>query len=169
MKLVNPSDISESEYDSFIADFMRANERMVPYSLYQKGKGFQGYIRSLNDESSGIGIPDNWVPSSTFFLVDDNGKIYGAVNIRHRLTDELMIEGGHIGYGVRPSARSSGCGTRILELALEKARELGISKALLTCNKQNTHSARVIQKNGGRLDSEGMKDDHVVQRYWIEL
>mgnify|MGYP000020588512 CR=1 FL=1 len=168
MKLVDPEDISESEFNSFVAEFKRAEERPVPYALDQGGKNFQDYIRSLNDASRGKGLPDTWPPASTFFLVGANGKIYGAVNIRHRLTDGLRIEGGHIGYGVRPSVRSSGYGTRILEFALEKARELGISKALLTCNKANTHSARIIQKNGGRLDFGGVIDGHVVQRYWME-
>ena len=56
----------------------------------------------------------------------------------------------------------------MLKLALEKARDLGITKALLTCDKSNVASARVIRKNGGRLDSEEMLEDHMIQRYWID-
>jgi predicted acetyltransferase len=85
------------------------------------------------------------------------------------LTENLRIEGGHIGYGIRPSARNQGCGTKILELALEKVREMGIKQVLVTCDKDNVHSARVIQKNGGKLDSEIEKDNKIIQRYWIEL
>ncbi|MDO9576609.1 MAG: GNAT family N-acetyltransferase, partial [Candidatus Cloacimonadales bacterium] len=105
----------------------------------------------------------------TLFLVDDAGKIYGAANIRHRLTENLKIEGGHIGYGIRPSQRGKGYGTKLLRLALQKIKELGIAKALITCDKENTHSAKVITNNGGRLDSEIAKDGRIVQRYWVGL
>ena len=169
MKLVEPENISESDFNTFMAEYRRTGERPVPYALDQAGMRFQDFIRSLNDASKGKGLPDTWPPFSTFFLVDTDGRIYGAVNIRHRLTDGLRINGGHIGYGVRPGARSSGYGTKILELAFEKARELGISKALLTCNKTTPHSANIIQKNGGRLDFEGLIEGRVVQRYWVDL
>ncbi len=169
MKLVGPSDIGEQEFNEFVDEFKSVNEDLVPYSLNQKDRTFPDYVRSLNDESIGKGISDSWVPASTFFLIDDTSRIVGATNLRHRLTDGLRIDGGHIGYGVRPSSRSSGNGTTILELALEKARQLGLGRVLLTCDKDNAHSARTIEKNGGRFDSEEIKGDRLVQRYWIEL
>jgi len=36
-----------------------------------------------------------------------------------------------------------------------------------TCDKENVHSAKIIQKNGGKLDSEIENDNKIVQRYWI--
>jgi predicted acetyltransferase len=101
-------------------------------------------------------------------LVDESRRILGAVNIRHRLTDNLRFEGGHVGYGVRPSARNKGHGTRILELALAKLGELGVDRVLVTCDRENLASARVIKKNGGVLDSETEIDGRTTQRYWIE-
>ncbi|MCD4817877.1 MAG: GNAT family N-acetyltransferase [Candidatus Cloacimonetes bacterium] len=85
------------------------------------------------------------------------------------MIDKLRIEGGHIGYGIRPSARNQGYGTKILELALKKVSEIGIKKVLVTCDKQNIHSARIILKNGGKFDSEIEYNNKIVQRYWIEL
>jgi len=169
MRLIDPLKIDESEFNDFINEFKVAKEDLVPYSLNQRDLNFQAYVKSLNNESLGKGIPEHWVPASTHFLIDDEGKICGAVNIRHRLTEKLRIEGGHIGYGVRPSARNQGYGTKILELALDKAREMGINKVLVICDEENIHSARIIQKNGGKLESEIEKDDKMVQRYWIEL
>ena len=169
MKLVSPSDINEKEFNEFIAEFISAKEPFVPYSLNQNGKTFQEYVVSLNDESIGKGIPEGWVPATTCFLVNEEGKIYGAVNIRHRLTDNLKIEGGHIGYGIRPSVRNRNHGTTILKLGLEILRKMGILKVLVTCDRENINSARVIQKNGGKLDSEIEKDRKIFQRYWIEL
>ena len=59
----------------------------------------------------------------------------------------------------------------MLKLALKKARALGIGRLLVTCDKDNIPSARVIQKNGGVLDSEGVDPDdgRLTQRYWIDL
>jgi predicted acetyltransferase len=169
MKLVEPSEIDENEFNDFIAEFKKAGEGLSPYSLNQKGLNFNQYIKSLNDESLGKGLPEGWVPASTYFLVDNSGRIYGAVNIRSRLTEHLKTEGGHIGYGIRPSARNKGCGSKILKLALEKIKELGIKKVLIACDKNNIASAKVILNNGGKLDSELVRDGKIVQRYWIKI
>lgn len=169
MRLARPLEIEEHAFNAFINEFTAAGEDLVPYSLNQKDMNFPAYIASLNDESMGKNLPENWVPASTYFLMDDENEICAAVSIRHRLTDALLIEGGHIGYGVRPSARKRGYGTTLLELALDKLKEMGVEKALLTCDKSNIHSARIIQKNGGELESEVEKDNKVVQRYWIQI
>jgi predicted acetyltransferase len=39
-------------------------------------------------------MDENWVPDSTFWLVVDDNKIVGAVNIRHRLTETLLKDFG---------------------------------------------------------------------------
>ena len=162
-------EIDEIEFIEFVNEFKSANERFVPYSLNQKDKDFQTYIRRLQEESLGIDIPENWVPASTYFLVDETHKIFGAVNIRHRLTDNLMIEGGHVGYGIRPSVRNQGYGTKILKMALDILREMNVEDVLVTCDKDNIGSAKVIQNNGGKLDSEIEKDEAIIQRYWIKI
>ena len=169
MKLKNPVEIDEIEFIEFVNEFKSANERFVPYSLNQKDMDFQTYIRRLQEESLGIDIPENWVPASTYFLVDETHKIFGAVNIRHRLTDNLMIEGGHVGYGIRPSVRNQGYGTKILKMALDILREMNVEDVLVTCDKDNIGSAKVIQNNGGKLDSEIEKDEAIIQRYWIKI
>ena len=53
------------------------------------------YYLSKKDESR---LPSNYVPSYSYFLINDNGKFAGIVNIRVRLTDNLLKYGGHIGY-----------------------------------------------------------------------
>jgi predicted acetyltransferase len=168
LKLLEPQGINEAEFREFITEFRTANEKLVPYSINQRDFNFQKLIKSLQDESNGIGIQDDWVPTSTYFLVNNNNKILGATNIRHQLTENLKIEGGHIGYGIRPNQRGKGLGTLQLKLALQKIKEFGINKVLITCNKENTHSAKVITKNGGIFDSEIEKEDRIVQRYWVE-
>lgn len=81
----------------------------------------------------------------------------------------LSRYGGHIGFGVRPSARRRGHATEILRRTLIEAGKLGIADVLVTCDKDNLASARTILRNGGVLDSEEYMEAHaaVVQRYWI--
>jgi len=110
-----------------------------------------------------------WVDCSTYFAVMDD-RIIGTTQIRHTLNDVLRHDGGNVGYGVRPSERRRGYATKILALALEKCRESGIEKVLITCLKENAGSAKTIMKNGGVLDSEFI-DEHgdASQRYWVTL
>ena len=99
-----------------------------------------------------------------------DSKIVGTINIRYKLNDYLLRIGGHIGYGIRPSERCKGYATKMLALALEKCRELGIDKALVTCDKDNLGSAKTIINNGGVLENEYTESDgNIVQRYWIIL
>jgi predicted acetyltransferase len=59
----------------------------------------------------------------------------------------------------------------MLKLLLEKAKTLGLTRVLLTCDKTNTASARVIQGNGGKFDSEVPRKDGkgITRRYWITI
>ena len=95
----------------------------------------------------------------------------GVSNLRHRLTDRLTKFGGHIGYGVRPSARRVGNATELLRATLVEARRLGLRRALLTCDKRNVASAKTILRNGGVFEEEEFMPeyDRVVCRYWIDL
>ena len=112
--------------------------------------------------------PD-WVTGSVYFAIE-NDKILGTIAVRNYLNEELLNTGGHIGYGIRPSERLKGYGTKMLSLALEKCRELDIAKVLVTCDKVNTASAKTAMKNGGVLENEFIEDDgNIVQRYWIFL
>jgi len=85
------------------------------------------------------------------------------------LNDSLKKEGGHIGYGVAPMYRKKGYATKMLSLALKKANDLGINRALVTCSRSNIASAKVVQNNNGFLDSEELYNGNIIQRYWIDI
>ncbi len=94
-------------------------------------------------------LPPDRVGEDKFWLVDDKKmRFIGEIAIRHRLNDALSRRGGHIGYGVRYSEWNRGFGTKMLALALEEAKKMGISPVLITCNDDNAASARVMEKNG---------------------
>ena len=132
---------------------------------------FEGSIRKLEESSRGRNLPAGYVPATTFFLVRSGQTILGRSSLRHRLTPALEHEGGHIGYDVRPSQRRKGYGTLILALTLEKAREMGLTRVLVTCDTDNVASRRIIQKNGGKFQDEVISErsGKPVCRYWIDL
>ena len=124
-----------------------------------------------NPSQSNKSTTDGWVPDSVFFLLDDTtDRLLGAVDIRHYLNDALLKDGGHIGDGIRPSERRKGYATKMISLALDECRKLGIDRVLIVCNKENIGSAKSIIRNGGILENEITgSDGDVMQRYWIQL
>ena len=113
---------------------------------------------------------DGKVPDTTLFCLDMDRNIFvGAVNIRHYLTEEMLLHVGHIGDGVRPSERRKGYATAMIGLALEEAKKLGINRVLMVCDKTNIGSAKSIMNNGGILENEIEAGGVVDQRYWIDL
>lgn len=160
----------ESEYHSFYKEWKESGEDLIPWVISRDPSIFQDMIQFLLDSENGINLPENWVPDSTFWLVNDDKKVIGAVNIRHRLTDKLFNCGGHIGYGIRPSERRKGYATKLLSLSLEKAKELGIQKVLVVCDKSNIASEKTILNNGGVPDTDFIEEDgNIIKRFWIEI
>ena len=77
----------------------------------------------------------------------------------------MLRAGGHIGYGVRPSARIPA--TWVLQSVLVRAPALGLRKALVTCDDSNLAAARVIKKTGGVLQDVRETELGLTRRYWI--
>ncbi len=168
MKLIEPSLSYKEQYIDFMEDWQSTGEVLVPFVLAMDYSNFHEYVLKLNNFSLGIGLPDGFVPHSTFWLIS-NDKIIGVSNLRHSLTDKLLKDGGNIGYGICPSERKKGFATSLLRLTLEKARSIGLSKVLLTCDKDNVGSVKTILNNNGVLDSEEEINGKLHQRYWIEV
>ncbi|MBS4218802.1 GNAT family N-acetyltransferase [Bacillus sp. FJAT-49711] len=168
--LLKPTLELKEEYVEFYKEWKESQEDMVPWVISKDPSDFQGMVQFLMDNEKGENLPDNWVPDSTFWLVTKKKKIIGAVNIRHRLTESLFNSGGHIGYGIRPSERKKGYATKLLALSLEKAKELGISKALVVCDENNIASEKTILKNNGIPDNSFIEDNgNMIKRFWIHI
>jgi len=169
MKLVRPTlEFKKKHYD-YVNKWKKNNDEMVPSSINLSNRDFELWLNdTYKIEEEKTCLP-NLVPANTYYLVDTNENIIGAINIRHRLNDYLLNYGGHIGYGILYSERKKGYATKMLNLALMKAKELNIMKILITCDKSNMDSAKTIIKNGGVLENEVIEDGVVIQRYWIDL
>ncbi|GGA24098.1 GNAT family N-acetyltransferase [Paenibacillus physcomitrellae] len=168
VRLVQPSMELRDEYLKFYQEWIDSGENMVPWVISQDPSDFQGMLHFLTNNEKDE-QPDQRVPDSTFWLITEDRKVVGAVNIRHRLNERLLNCGGHIGYGIRPSERRKGYAAKLLALSLEKTRALGIDKVLVVCDEWNIASARTILKNGGRPDTKFVEEDgNVVLRFWID-
>ena len=107
---------------------------------------------TLEAEARGEGLPKGWIPSTVLIAVLPDGTIVGHLSIRHWLIPPLEVRGNHIGYILAPRYRKQGHGTRMLALALPRARDLtGKAVLRLDCDAANVASRRIIGSNGGRL------------------
>jgi predicted acetyltransferase len=124
---------------------------------------FEAYVKGLLAESRGAGLSEGRVPMTTYWLFED-GLPVGISRFNHMLTPDLLREGGHVSYAIRPTARGRGLGTRILELTLEKVKNFVSGRVLLTCDTDNDRSKKVIEHNGGVSE---VSADQGILRYWI--
>lgn len=130
-------------------------------------------IQKMKDSMDETKLPEGWVKAYEYFAVDDD-KFIGKISIREKLTDRLLQYGGHIGYAVSPKYWNMGYGTKMLELALEKAKNIILEdKVLITCDDDNIGSYKIIEKNGGVLENKventDQGDTFLTRRYWINL
>ncbi|WP_426711164.1 GNAT family N-acetyltransferase [Cetobacterium sp. SF1] len=128
-------------------------------------ENFQHFQKIINKfiENEGENQPPGRVPQEVYWLYVNDIPV-GIVKIRYKLTENLLIRGGNIGYSIAPAYRSHGYGKRILQEGLKILKKNGIEKVLITANEDNIPSRKVIEFNGGVL--EDIVDNHC--RYWIE-
>ncbi len=120
------------------------------------GKTFEEFKEWLIQQdlwSRGKDLPAGYVGQTCYWL-KKNELVIGFGKIRHALTEQSRKKGGNIGYAIAPEYRGKGYGNVLLSLLIQKADELGIKEKMLTVEKYNWPSARVIEKNGGVLFHE---------------
>lgn len=167
MQLIKPTKKYEQSWHEAVTEFQKEGQKGF-WNWEKEPTDLDDYIKMTRDNEKGKNLPEGWVPSSSYWLID-NDQFIGHTNIRHRLNDHLKKIGGHIGYYIRPSCRKKGYGTKILELALIKAQQLGLKKVLITCDESNIASQKVIEKNKGKFQDKVPNGPEPKLRYWIEL
>jgi predicted acetyltransferase len=167
--LTEPSEQYKDSFLEGVREFQREG-RLLNYNVLRIASNFEGFLLQERKHQRPYTIKPGFVPYTTFWLIDGDEYI-GQLSIRHQMNDLMLKIAGNIGYQIRPDKRGRGYGKIILQLGLSKAREMGITRALVTCDENNIASKKVIEYNGGKfenaVDVEGSPLKKL--RYWIDL
>ncbi len=151
-------------------EFLKNNINADPLN-YSKYKCYEDFLIGIGKEECLIRSTSKSIPTSSYLLFKDN-KIIGHIFIHHYIDLEVLRDyEGHIGYGIRPTERNNGYGTKMLSLALEKCKDLNLEEVLISCDKDNVASAKIIEKNNGILQEESYipEENAIFRRYKIVL
>lgn len=129
---------------------------LAPADEVDSTAGFAAWTARLADESE----------RATFRWIVEDDRVLGGIALRHEFTDYVRWAG-HIGFGIRPSARRRGLATWALGRMLDEARGLGMDGVLVVCATDNVASARTIERLGGVFDEVRDTEHGLVRRYWI--
>jgi len=163
LRLIKASKLRAREQYRFLKDLESENgfeNNYYGHSYFQYRLKDLKYILDLE---KGINLPQNHVPSTTFFLYD-NDEIVGVYKVRHYLNEFLRNGPGHIGYAIAKPYRSKGYGSKGLHLAINellKMKDFKDTEVYLECHKDNPASLKVMQNNGGTIHHEDDKNYHV--------
>ncbi|GHE43113.1 acetyltransferase [Streptosporangium violaceochromogenes] len=141
---------------------------LLPSDAVESPAGFAAWVARLADEPDQAKAPDAGGARCTYRWIVEDDRVLGGIALRHGF-GEFVKWAGHIGYGIRPSARRRGLATWALGRMLDEARVLGMDRVLVVCAADNIASARTIERQGGVL--EGIQDTGFgpARRYWIGI
>jgi predicted acetyltransferase len=126
--------------------------------------GFAAWVTRLTDQPERSGPVPPGRTCCRYRWIVESDRVLGGIALRHG-HDDVVSRLGHIGYGIRPSARRRGLASWALGKMLAEAWGSGLDRVLIVCEAGNIASARTIERHGGVLDDDrhgGMR------RYWIE-
>ncbi len=170
VQLVRPTPLLKDSYLEALVEFQQEGLKwMMHLDRFELAKDFEAFaIKELNKWTHWT--KDTPVQETEYWAVLNN-EYAGNISVRHELNADLRIMGGNIGYDTRPKFRGRGVATSMLRQILPIAKEIGLTEALLTCNDDNLHSIRVIEKNGGVLRERKLQypGGPMKRYYWINL
>ena len=157
LKEINLNNI-EKEYNAIKSIPENENGFENKYYNSTKEQFEKEIVPKLINNSKGIDLPERYVPSTYYFLWDDD-NIVGLFKIRHFLNDFLRKGSGHIGYFILPQYRNKGYATQGLKLAIEKCKKIILEDEIyLSVYKNNEASLKVQLKCGAYKVGETEED-----------
>lgn len=170
LRLVRPTARYEAGFREMLSAYRALGGEKFRDEYGDPDFDIDAYVARLHMYSRGEFLPEHWVRTSTFWLVDGS-KVLGTGRLRHSLNLRLMQDGGNIGYDIHPLHRGKGYGNEILRLMLLEAGKIGMARVLLTCDRDNTASRKIIGRHGGVFSGESLikETGERMQKFWITL
>lgn len=168
LRLVEPTSLYKAAILDAVPEMQAIGEwNITPEAFAER---FDDILREIAAAKDPATAPPGVLPYEDLWLMDDATWI-GLLTLRVHLNEQFLYTGGHIGYAIRPSKRQKGYGTALLRLGLDRAREYGLERVLLTCNETNIGSRKIIEANGGQLENAVVVTGQEAKqlRYWIQL
>jgi predicted acetyltransferase len=130
--------------------------------------GFAAWVARLADESNPAKPVAAGQVRCTYRWIVEGDRVLGGIALRHEFNDYVRWAG-HIGYGIRPSARRRGLAAWALGRMLDEARALDLDRVLVVCATDNVASAKTIERHGGVLEEVRDTKHGPARRYWIKI
>jgi len=159
-----PAEKHESEYIRMIDRWEAMEDNIQPELIRRNGTPYGKFLEWCADDRATGSMLSTKTPCTLFFLTDASGEIYGGIVMNHANTHR-----GHLHAGIAPWNRGRGMGTKMLELALQKCREMGFDYVEIVPHKGNDRAVATVIKNGGILTEEFCDNDVWSQRYRIDF
>lgn len=172
--LEEPSLERINDVKEYIEEHLKYNSSLHGTSgLDKEYLNYENWLHKMELLSNLETCPNNLCPGREYFLIrESDNKLIGMINLRWNLNEWMLTNGGHIGYGIRPTERRKGYNKISLYLCLLKAKEIGLDKVLLTASDNNLGSVKTIQALGGVLENKitDYEDKNILMgRYWINV
>ena len=147
--------LSTDNYEPFsLMDEIGSNENEFKNTAHGMTiQQFKKWLMEQDNWANGKGLPNGYVPQLIYWFYCD-GKPIGMGKIRLGLTADSRLIGGNVGYAIGESYRGRGYGTAFLKLLISEAKSLNLPEILLTVEKNNLASKRVVEKVGGKMIKE---------------
>lgn len=172
--LEEPSLERRNDVKEYIEEHFKYNSNIAGDSgLEEEYINYEKWLTQMELLKDSKTCPNNMCIGREYFLIrESDNKLVGMINLRWNLNEWMLQNGGHIGYGIRPTERRKGYNKISLYLCLLKAKEFGIDRVLLTADDNNLGSVKTIKALGGILENKilNYNDENILMgRYWINV
>jgi RimJ/RimL family protein N-acetyltransferase len=139
--------LSSPQYTQQVFDYIQRD--------HQLGGTLYSWVESLEDVAKHItNEPKENFSEITYLILKDNTAI-GSFHVHTISYSDYKAE---VGYGIEKAEEGKGFVSEAMQLVLSEMKRLGFNKAVISCDKENTRSAKVAERNGFKKEGLLIQD-----------